>query len=846
VNGHLRHVAWYRLRATFRHRRGGYLSLVLLLGLIGGIAMGSIAAARRTQSSYPRFLASTNPSDLTMSTYGISSSSATSYSPTLAKAIAHLTDVKRVESWVGLFVAPLTPEGAPNFNPSVNVAGSLDGLYFDEDRATAVEGRMANPNRVDEFVTTTIGAHLLGVHVGQVVPVGLYTAAQGNLPGFGTPAVPPAHRIDMKLVGTVVFNDEVIEDAADRLPTNVLFTPALTHLVATGDTQGTWYGLQLVHGSADVPAVERALLGLIPPGGVSNFRVTSPGEAKVERAVKPEAIALGVFGAIAALAALAIAVQAISRQLRAADEDLTVLRALGASPATIVVEGLIGNLGSVALGSLLACAVAVGLSRFSPLGPVRRVYPSPGIAADWTVLGIGLVVLVGGLGSTAVVLAYLRAPHRLARQSQLVGARRSNIVSVAAASGLSAPAVVGVRFALEPGQGRTAVPVRSALFGTALAVGMVIATLTFGSGLHTLVSRPSLYGWDWSYALTSSYNVPPQARALLQHDPDVAAWAGYHDFNLQIDGRNVPVLFGDDHPALTPPILSGHAVDGNDQIVLGAVTLARLGKHVGDTVVVAYGTPQGGTLYVPPTTLTIVGTATLPAIVASSTLADHTSMGVGALLSTGVVPTATQQAISNPDPTLNGPPIVFVRIRPRVAPAAGLADMQRIADAANSAFAADPAGGGAAVEVLSVQRPGEIVNYRSTGATPVILAAGLAAGAIVALGLTLAASVRRRRQDLALLKTLGFTKRQLAAAVAWQASVAAVVGVAIGVPLGIAVGRQLWILFARNIDVVPQPTVPMVSVVLVALGAVVLANVVAALPGRSAARTPAAQVLRTG
>src|SRR5256885_12986605 len=64
----------------------------------------------------------------------------------------------------------------------------------------------------------------------------------------------------------------------------------------------------------------------------------------------------------------------------------------------------------------------------------------------------------------------------------------------------------------------------------------------------------------------------------------------------------------------------------------------------------------------------------------------------------------------------------------------------------------------------------EIVNYRTMGATPALLASGLAAGAILALGLTLTASVRRRRHDLALLKTLGFTKRQLAAAVAWQAS----------------------------------------------------------------------------
>jgi ABC-type lipoprotein release transport system permease subunit len=108
----------------------------------------------------------------------------------------------------------------------------------------------------------------------------------------------------------------------------------------------------------------------------------------------------------------------------------------------------------------------------------------------------------------------------------------------------------------------------------------------------------------------------------------------------------------------------------------------------------------------------------------------------------------------------------------------------------------------------------------------------------------LGASVRRRRRDLALLKTLGFTQRQLMAAVAWQASVAAVIGIVIGVPLGIVVGRWLWSLFAREIYAVPQPSVPAVSVVLVALGALVVANVVAAWPGRVAARTPTALLLR--
>jgi len=816
----------------------------VLIGLIAGIAMGSIAAARRTQSSYPAFLADTKASDLTMSTYGISNnSSASNYSPMLTSEIAHLPQVTRVESWVGAEVAPLEPDGAPNLSAPVNPVGSVDGLYFDVDRATPVVGRMADPSRADEFVTTAVGARALGLHVGEVVPMGVYTSIQFSSPGFGTPRVAPERRIGMKLVGIVVFNDEVIEDDTDRLPTDVLFTPALTRtLIASNAVQGTWYGMQLAHGTRDIPTVETALIRLLPSGSDANFSLNSITETKVERAVRPESIALGVFGAIAALAALVIAALAISRQLRSGDEDLQVLRALGASPAATVADELVGLLAATVAGSLLAIAVAVALSPLSPLGPIRDVYHPAGIAFDWTVLGFGLLVLIGGLGVTAVALAYRGAPHRLAAQSRQDLPRRSKLVQMSSSAGLSASGVVGVNFALKPGRGRTAVPARSVLFGAVFAVVMVTATLTFSSGLHTLVSRPALYGWNWSYALSSGNVVPPQALAALNHDADVTAWSGYHNLSVQIDGQTVPVLLGDNHAAVTPPILSGHAVDNNNQIVLGAITLSLLHKHVGDTVVFSFGTPNTAPIYLPPAELVIVGTTTLPAIGGASTFAEHPSMGTGALLSDHISP-AFIHAIQHPDPNLNGPGLVFVRLRSGVPSGVGQADMNRIANLANKVFAADPNATGDSVEVLGVQHPAEIVNYQSTGATPVILAAGLAGGAIVALALTLITSVRRRRRDLALLKTLGFTTRQLAATIAWQASVIAAIAAIVGLPVGIAVGRQLWILFARNINAVPEPTVP-ASLILVAAGTLILANLVAGIPARIAARTPAALILR--
>ena len=837
-------VAWYRFRATFHRRWPGYLSLVLLIGLVGGLAMGAIAGARRTQSSYPTFLASTNPSDMNVSVFSPNGGPG----PNLAAKIAHLPGVKRVRVVLAPAVVPLAKNGAPELDEvsDLQPGGSIDGYFSDQDRLTVVAGRMAEANRADEMVVDQRAAQILGVRVGQVVPMGFYTDAQTNAPGFGTPTVTPRLRFDVKVVGIVVPNNEVVEDDIDRVYGVAELTPAfLKAAIAASPAAAApvLYSLQLDDGPSGVPAVEKELVGLVPRGFTYEFHVTSRGISEVELAVKPESVALGGFGALAAAVALVLGAQAISRQLRAGDEDRRVLRALGAGRAVTAGDGLLGTVFAVIVGSLVAMSVAVGLSEFFPVGPVRPVYPDRGFTFDATVLGIGVAVLIVGLGAVAVVGVVRGAPAPSSRPR--AATRSSSITRGAEAAGMPVAGVVGVRFALEPGRGRTAVPVRSVLLGTVMAVVVLVATLTFASGLNTLASTPALYGWNWTYALNPSNDVPPAALTLLNHDSDVAAWTGVDYNNFEIDGESVPVLFGRPGAAVAPPILSGHGLEANNQIVIGSATLAVLHKHVGDTVELSYETPTDAPIYLPPTPLKIVGTATFPAVGYASFIADHTSMGTGALFSEGVFSSAfLRAAVGTTDPNLNGPELVFVRLRSEVSAAAGRVNLRRVADAANKMFARDPLAVDNSVAVIGVQRPAQIVNYRSIAATPVILAGGLALGAIVALALTLVASVRHRRRDLALLKALGFTPRQLAGVVAWQSTVTAVVGVIVGVPLGIVIGRQLWTVFARNINAVPDPTVPVLSVVLVALGALIFANVVAAIPGRIAARTPTAMVLR--
>ena len=230
-----------------------------------------------------------------------------------------------------------------------------------------------------------------------------------------------------------------------------------------------------------------------------------------------------------------------------------------------------------------------------------------------------------------------------------------------------------------------------------------------------------------------------------------------------------------------------------------------------------------------PVTLTIVGTATLPPIgvVGSS----HLEMGTGAVLSYRIIPPAARDLFE----VTPGPNAILVRTKGGNNPAA-LASLQAIGRQVDIA-----SNGGS---VFGVLRPAEILNYGSLGTTPLLLGAALAVGAAAALGITLVTSVRRRRHDLAILKTLGFTRGQLAIAVAVQASVAALLGCVIGIPAGIALGRVLWDLFASEINAVPLPTVPGGTVLVIGVLALALAILVATIPGRLAARTPTSQLLR--
>ena len=107
-----------------------YLAILMIVGLLGGTAMASVAAARRTQSAFPRILAASNPSDVTLDTG--------SQNPGLVGRLSHLPQVRSAESYVALYALRALPSGYADpdtlFNQQVELVGSLNGLYFDQDR----------------------------------------------------------------------------------------------------------------------------------------------------------------------------------------------------------------------------------------------------------------------------------------------------------------------------------------------------------------------------------------------------------------------------------------------------------------------------------------------------------------------------------------------------------------------------------------------------------------------------------------------------------------------------------------------------------------------------------------
>ena len=596
----------------------------------------------------------------------------------------------------------------------------------------------------------------------------------------------------------------------------LILTPAFNRAYANriGDF-GTLLRVRTRDPSVDVPRVVAATRRIFAPVP-SDFDAQSVAvEAQgANSAISVLTVALWVFAAVAALAgAVAIGI-VLSREIASARSQQFAFRALGLTRTQRVLAFV--PLASVIAGAGALVAVAVGLaaSPLFPIGVARRADPNPGFHVDWLVFGL-TIVAVGVVVFAVAMLAAVRVTRPISR-SEATGERRhpSKLIDAAARAGLAPTATTGMRMALEPGSGDTSIPIRSAYFGATFGVLGVVAVLVFASSLNHLDTTPRFSGYTWDFSTVDNGSDTCNANPVgITRALGVTDLAGVCVQDIQLDGEPVSALaFHHIRGTIQPSIVKGRAPNSAHEVALGAKTLDALHKAIGDTVRSSYPAPGGQATRT--VNFRIVGQTALPALGGTQPLAD------------GAVFTNAGFAPLN---TTNGTPFLVGRFAPGTNQTRAL---RRIAELPN---VGTPTGATVAVEIARLQQ----IDW-----FPATLCALLGTLALLAVGHALVTAVRRRRRDLALLKTLGFDRHQVRAIVAWQATLLAAVGLIVGIPLGLIVGDLVWDHITDGLGIPIPATTPALAIAVTVPVVLILVNLIAYLPARNAAQTRPAIALR--
>jgi hypothetical protein len=638
--------------------------------------------------------------------------------------------------------------------------------------------------------------------------------------------VPLAFRVS----AVAVFDDQVVPAPGLAGAPRVLLSPAFWR-GGTGRPFGPGDAASVRLRPGASPAAFRAAATALArhyrsAGGLSFVNLTVQ-QAATERAIDPAATALALFAALAGLLALAVLGPLLARQLILDAAEFHTLRTLGMTPGLLFGLSLARAAAVTAGGALLGVVLAIAASPVMPIGAARLAEPGPGVQADFTVLAVGLVVTLLAPLALMVPVAWRLAsspggpPGTAGPGGPL---RCSPIPAVLGRTG-SVTGTLGVRMAFEPGNGRSAVPVRGALAAATVAVAAVVAALVFGASLIALISTPHRYGQNWTEELNLQFaGVPAALLSKVMAQPGVRGYAGGDYGQLGIRGQAVPAIGVDPlHGRDFLTLLAGHAPDGPGQIVLGERTLRAAGWHVGEVVPVRVnGTTRR---------LRITGVATFPLF--SQATAAPTDLGAGAAVAARLLSVPDPPACRGPATCYN---FALIRYRPGTSLPAATGRL-----AASVTRAGCPPG---ICLLVSDQRPADIRDYTAVRDTPLVLGVLLALLAVGALAHVLVTSVRRRHRDLAILKALGLFRSQLRLVVGWQATALAVAALLIGLPTGLLAGRWAWALFATSLGVGAVPVIPVLLVLLTIPVTWLLALLAAAVPSRVAARISPAATLR--
>jgi ABC-type antimicrobial peptide transport system permease subunit len=817
---------WLGLRVDARLRWRALVGLALLLGLIGGVVLAAAAGARRTDTAYPRLLRGANAAQVLIFPTGTSPGE-------FSGALRHLPQVASMSTaYLYQTVIPVR-RGLPQ--TAVNAFSSPDGtLGLSADRVKLVQGRMFSPESHAEAVIDRQLADLEHLRPGGT----LHLLGVPNDPRTGSPEVRLAVPLAFRVSAIAVFDTQIVPATTTSSGPTVLLSPSFsrTH-AARAFFYGEQAGVRLRPG-ASMPAFLRAASTLAKryPATGSLLAVNLADEvAATGRAIRPEAVALAVFAVLAGLIALAVIAQLLSRQLILDAAEFPILRALGMTRARLAALSLARMAVVTVAGGVFAVAVAIAASPLMPIGAARIAEPDPGIEVNLAVLGAGLaaiVVLPLALLAPVAWRAAAQAQGPLGVAEPEAAMRASRLGSALGRAG-SVTSGVGARMALEPGRGRTAVPVRSALVGTTVAVAAAVAALVFGASFIALVNTPHRYGQNWSQELDLGFGgVPARLGAkVLSAEPAVTGWAGGNYGPVSVNGKTVAAIGIDPvrgRGFLT--ILAGRAPSAPGEIVLGTQTMRAVRRQLGQTVpVVANGTRR---------TMRIVGVAVFASFSRGGFAA--TDLGNGAAVPASVLSVrSTPSATSACRTTATCYNFFLIRYKPGTNLRAAAARLT----AAVHASGCPP--GPVSCSVITDQRPSDIQNYTGVRDTPLALGAVVALLAAGTLAHVLLTSVHRRRRDLAILKALGLSRSQLLRVVAWEASALAAVALLIGLPLGAVAGRWSWVLFARSVGVASQASFPVPLLLLAIPAALLLANLIAAAPGWTAAQVRPARILRS-
>jgi ABC-type lipoprotein release transport system permease subunit len=789
-----------RFRTQLRGRWRAWLGLALIAGGLAGLVVGAAAGAVRTHGSYHRFLASIDTADVYVDPFvGFGDDSFP------LDRVARLPQVARSERNLHLAVISRNRSGKPvfpdGFHPVEFVMPS-DGHPADTiDRLKVLRGRLPDPANRDEVIGDSKALANLGVGVGDRVTIRTVTRHQlwTRLSEVHLTADPRTARwgplVTLHVVG------EAANARADVDGGQMHLTPAF--FASYGGRQIGAFVEELVirlrRGQQDLPLFRRDVARI---AGKRQYLLFQPAEGhpKIQHSIDLEARALWIVTALGALGALVVVGQALFRLAVTEGRDDPTLRALGMTADQQLAFAAARTVAIALPATALTVLVAWLVSPLTPIGWARELEPETGLTFNATVIGVGAAVVAAVLVAAAMLGSALAWPDR---RHVTRGARDpgGSVASRLARAASSPPLACGIRMALV---GRARGPVRATLAAAAVAVIVTVTALTFGASFRHLLDTPALYGQTWDY---ETFNGRPPERAVVQGldaDRGLSAIAAGTDDSVEINGHETGARAMDDVKGhIAPTVIAGRAPRGPNEILLATKTLDAAGAHVGGFVTVR-GRARSERMRV-------VARGVLPS-------SKTNRLGYGALLSFRALKRLTPSAT---------PGLYEFRLGSGPAGRAAAAHLDRIFDG------------------NVVIKPDEVGDFGRIDNMPLYIVLLFAAGAGAALAHALVSSVRRRRRDLAILKTLGFTRAQVAATVSWQATSIVAVAALIGVPLGLGVGRLLWNLFATDLGVEPEAVEPFGLGLLVLPGVVVFANAIAALPGWAAARVRPAAILRT-